>query len=456
MAILFFCLYNKISKMINCRIYKDISLGGGNNGCMLADINAGIQDGLYVYNLDDIKGLVFSGDSRPDKSLFVDTIITSQPFYRIDATSLNYSEEYDDHSYSQKLTATIASVRNEIEEILEAAVHGRYVVAFRVVGETHYKLIGWKEGLSLDDTLTISTDDNSFEITFDGETSFPMMEVDKSNFDLKNKVFEPMFEPLFEAGKVVCSNGWATAMYVVKVNAAGQALDVNNKLCQYSGLPQAAYKLNGVADGGYAIIGTYSSTDFVQGKSVRMFDTTICEMSGSISVTPSSIVLNSTNSTTSITVVSSNEWELITYPSTVELSRTAGGTNDQLVYIYGTEYCGSETLTFRNRVTRQTATLNVRNDRIGIGNSYTYPYATTSVSLTPEVCGNYTASSTIGTVTINDDGSFTLSGIPVSESQQTITVTLVSGSETKQVQIIINGIDTARHARVLSEWCEVA
>ena len=102
--------------MINCNLRNDITIGNGN--CMLSDINAGIQDGLYIFNLDDIKGLIFENDSRPDNSLFVDTIITSQPFYRVDATSIAYSGEYKDHYYAQELTATIISVKSEIENIL--------------------------------------------------------------------------------------------------------------------------------------------------------------------------------------------------------------------------------------------------------------------------------------------------------------------------------------------------
>ena len=339
--------------------------------------------------------------------------------------------------------------------MLQQAVHGKYHVAFKVIGNSNYKLIGWKEGLSLDDDLTISSEDNSFGLTFEGVTSYPMMEADKDNFDLKNKVFEPTFEPLFAAGEVVCSNGWAVAKYVVKVNAAGQALDEDNKLCQYSLKPQDAYKLSGVPDGGYNIIGTYSNNDYIEGKSVRMFDTSLCEVSGSISVSPTAVTLNSTTTAATIAVTSSNEWELVTYPSYVGISRTGGGVNDQTVYLYGTEYCGQEVLTFRNRITKQTANLTVRNDRIDIGDSYTYPNGTTTVTLTPVLCGNYTATSTEGSVTINDDGSFTVSGISTSNNQKTITVTLVSGSEVKTVELIIIGNDTSAHARVIGEWCEV-
>lgn len=439
---------------MNCRLYKDISLGGG-DGCMIQDINIGIQDGLYVFNLDDIQGLAFEDDSRPDNSLFIDTIITSAPFYRIDATSINYNEEYNDHYYTQNLTANIVSVRREIEEIMQAAVHGKYAVAFKVIGESHYKFVGWREGLSLDDVLSISSEDNSFQLTFSGDTTYPMMEADKSNFNLREKVFEATFEPLFEAGKVVCSNGWATAMYVVKVNAAGQALDEDNKLCQYSGKLQDAYKLTGVSDGNYHIIGTFTSSDYFEGKSVRMYDTNICNVQGSITVSPSSVVLNSTANTKTITVTSSNDWELVTYPSVVSISRTGGDPNDQTVYLYGTNACGSETLTFRNKVTKQTATLQVRNDRISIGSSYTYPNCTRNVQLAPVLCGSYSVSTTEGTATVNSDGTFTIGGIECSNDRKVVTVTLVNGTETKQVSLIILGNDTEPGRRAIAEWCEV-
>ena len=308
--------------MIKCKLNRDIALGSGHDACMIVDINVGVFDGLYVFNIEDVQNLVFSGDSRPDDSLYVDTVVTSQPFYRIDATNISYTEEYDDNKYTHSLTASIKSVRNEIEEVLEGALHGKYVVAFQVIGEKDYRFIGWKEGLSLDEQLSISKDNNAYTLTFKGTTTYPSMEVDKSNFDLVNKIFEPMFEPLFEAGKVTCSEGWAVANYVVKVNAAGQPLDANNKLVQYSSLPQDAYKLEGVSDGGYNIIGTYKSTGYVEGKSVRIYDTTLCNVTCSISVSPTQLNFTSTVTSNTLTVTSSNDWELVTYPSYVTMSRT--------------------------------------------------------------------------------------------------------------------------------------
>lgn len=439
---------------INCKLNRDIALGNG-QGCMSVSINAGVSDGLHIFNLEDVKNLIFDEDSRPDKTLYIDTIVTSQPFYRVDATNIQYTEEYDDHSYSHQLTAQIKNVRNEIEEILEAAVHGKYLVAFKVIGESNYRLVGWKEGLSLDETLSIQKDNNAYTLTFKGKTTWPEMECDKSNFDLANKVFDPTFEPLFEAGKVTCLNGWAVANYTVKVNAAGQALDEDNKLVQFSGKKQDAYRLVGVIDGGYNIIGNYQSTDYIEGKAVKIYDTSICSTTCGIRVSPSSISFNSSVQTSAITVTSTNfDWEVATYPSTVTLSRTYGSSNDQLVWVYSNGYCGNETITFKTRNGQCTANLSITNNIIKIDGVYYYPNRTSTVTLTPLTCCNYSGTTSEGTLTINSDGSFTVSGISGSDSEKRVTVTLSCGSETKQVTLVVFGIDTARGRRIISEYCE--
>ena len=338
--------------MKKCKLYRDISVGTGmgGDGCNLVEMNVGISDGLYVFNIDDIDSLVFENDSRADTSLFIETINTSQPYYRIDATNISYEMNYEDESYSHKLTASIKSVRTSIEEVLDDAVHGRYVVAFKVVGEENYKFIGWKEGISLDEVLNISSENNGFTLTFSGTTTYPQMEADKDNFNLANKVFEPIFEPLFEAGKVVCDGGWAIAMYAVKVNAAGQALDSDNKLVQYSGKKQDAYKLASASDGGYNILGTYDNTASYNGKSVRMYDTSLCNVQCTLSISPSTLNFNSTTTSSTISITSNGDWQLISSPSTVSLSMAQGGVNDQTVWVYADGGCGTEILTFKNKI----------------------------------------------------------------------------------------------------------
>ena len=71
--------------------------GHGGDGCNLTDINVGIADGLYVFNLDDIDSLAFEHDLRADNSLMVETINTAQPYYRIDATNITYEVEFGDN-----------------------------------------------------------------------------------------------------------------------------------------------------------------------------------------------------------------------------------------------------------------------------------------------------------------------------------------------------------------------
>ena len=443
--------------MKKCKLYQDISVGTGmgGDGCNLTDINVGVADGLYVYNREDIASLIFESDARADNSLFVETINTSQPYYRIDATDISYQEDYNDHNYTHQLTASIKSVRTDIEEVLQEAVHGNYVVAFRVVGEDNYKIIGWKEGLSLDEILNISSENNAYTLTFSGTTTYPHMSADKDNFNLANKVFEPIFEPLFEAGKVVCQDGWAIAQYVVKVNAAGQALDEDNKLVQYSGKRQDAYKLASASDGNYHILGTYNSDATYNGKAVKIYDTSLCNINCSISISPSTINLNSTTTSTTFSITSNGDWQLVSSPSSVSFSRTNGGVNDQTVWAYSEGHCGTEVLTFKNKNGGCTANLTVNNNIIKIESTYYYPNRTTSVTLKPIACCNYTATSSEGVVVINSDGSFTVSGISGQDAQKTVTVTLSCGSEVKTTSLVIYGINTQRGARAISEYCEV-
>lgn len=443
--------------MKKCKLYKDISVGTGmgGDGCNLTDINIGIADGLYIFNLDDIQSLVFEDDARADNSLFVETINTSQPYYRIDATNISYEENYGDSNYEHSLTASIKSVRTDIEEVLQEAVHGKFVVAFKVIGEENYKFVGWKEGISLTEILNISKENNAYSLTFSGTTTYPHMSADKDNFNLANKVFEPIFEPLFEAGKVVCSDGWAVAQYVVKINAAGQALDRNNKLVQYSGLNQDAYKLTSASDGNYNILGTYDENATYNGKAVKMYDTSLCNVDCSISISPSTVNLNSSTTSAFITLTANNDWELVSPATTVSLSRVEGSRNDQTIWLYSDGNCGSETLTFRNKVGGCTANVSVTNNIIKIDSAYYYPNRTTTMTLKPNACCDYTATSTEGSVTVNSDGSFTVSGISGQDAQKSVTVTLRCGSETKTVELVVYGINTERGAMAISEFCEI-
>lgn len=440
--------------MINCKLNRDIALAGSTGGCMSVTINVGLADGLYIFNLEDVENLIFDGDTRPDSTLLVNTIVTSQPYYRVDATNINYTQEYDDHSYTHQLTADIKNVRNEIEEVLESAVHGKYLVAFKVIGESNYRLVGWKEGLSLDQQLNISSENNAFTLTFNGVTTYPEMEVDKFNFNLAEKVFEPTFEATFVAGKVVCTDGWAVAQYVAKVNAAGLPLDEDNKLCQYSGKPQDAYKLESASDGGYNIIGTYTSETYsVEGKTIKKYDDSLCTVTCSLSISPTSLELTPSNSALTVTVTSDGDWELASYPSYVSLSQTEGVSGSTNVIVYSDENCGNETLTFKNKNGGCTANLGISNNFIKVDNVYYFENNTSTATIYPVACSTYSGNTTEGTLTVNSDSSFTVANIPTSTNQKEVTVTLTSGSVSKDVTLIIYGKNTARGRRAISEFC---
>ena len=78
----------------NCRLNRNITLASLNNvdndPCGMGSTvmsAAGIRDGIYVFNIDDVKNLVFAEDARPDDNLIIKTIVTSEPYYQIGATS---------------------------------------------------------------------------------------------------------------------------------------------------------------------------------------------------------------------------------------------------------------------------------------------------------------------------------------------------------------------------------
>ena len=66
----------------NCRLNRNITLNntteeGLTNGCGSSAVaTGGIRERIYVYNIDDIKKLMFENDRRYDNNLVVETIIT--------------------------------------------------------------------------------------------------------------------------------------------------------------------------------------------------------------------------------------------------------------------------------------------------------------------------------------------------------------------------------------------
>lgn len=456
----------------NCKLLKDITLAsaiGEQGSCSMGSTvmsAAGIRDGLYVYNIEDIKNLVFEDDSRPDNNLVIDTIVTTEPYYTIGATSLSYSESYSDGKWTHQLQGTLGNILTEYEDILGDSVNGKYLVAFKPNGEDKYRVFGWKHGATLNYSTNISSDNTTYSITFEDDSEYPLFGCYSDNFRLDNKVYTPTWKGVISNEYCDISNGKNTGYlkigYVVKVNSAGSSLDINNMLCQYSSLPQVAYKLEGMDDNGYQIIGTYNETQTIHGVTIYQKNTSVCPLndSNTISVSTGTIKLNSTTSLSqSLTLTSDAPWTA-TLPKYCTLNIRNGNAGTYTITFTGGEG-GKETITFKNIATGEKVYVNVDNNIIKVQSTETYPNDTKNVVIPTIVKGessDYTISSSIGKSSINADGSFTISNIPTSQNQIDIDVVLThsnDSNEKKNVKITIIGNDATKAKwNIISQFCE--
>lgn len=458
----------------NCRLNRNITLASLNNvdndPCGMGSTvmsSAGIRDGIYVFNIDDVKNLVFAEDARPDDNLIIKTIVTSEPYYQIGATSLSYTEEYDNGKWTHKLTGTLGNILTEFEDILSDAVNGKYLVCFKPNGEENYRVFGWRYGASVSYSTSIAADNTTYSITFTDTSEYPLFGCFKDNFKVETKVYSPVWKGLVSSEYCEVSGGkntgYLTLGYIVKVNSAGEALDKNNMLCQYSKLKQDAYKLTSVSDGGYNIVGTYNSTDIINGVVVRQKNTNVCPLNntGSITLSTTSIRLNSTTALSGeLTLTSNGPWVLDTTPKycTVNMKSGNAGTS-KLIFTYGNG--GFERLTFKNLATGEEKQVEVHNNIIKVQSEETYPYGTTSVTIPIDVSGDgtdFSISSDKGSGVVNKNGTFTINNIPLSNNTQTINVEVTHGhdsNEKKQVKITIVGNDMSQAKwSIISQFCE--
>ena len=186
----------------NCKLSRNISLnpsGSEANDCGSAEIaSGGISERIYVYNIDDVENLMFENDNRFDDTLIIDTIITSKAYYFIDSTDATYNEKQDGTKHRHTLTITVANTQPITEDTLNEAVHHRYLVAFRPKGAELYRAFGWKEGAGMSYNMDIDESTNSYTITLSDESEYALMSCLADNFKLSDKVFTPIFKPLYD------------------------------------------------------------------------------------------------------------------------------------------------------------------------------------------------------------------------------------------------------------------
>lgn len=272
---------------------------------------------------------------RFDENLIIETIITDSSYFKIDGSSIDYKETFTtNNKHQHTLSLSLNNIHPSLESTLFDAKNGRYIVCFRSKGQDNYRMFGWREGAQMSIELGINESSTGYTVKFTYESIYPLFQVLSDNFKLEDKFYTAIWQPLYNISYCELSGGdrigYAVAQFVVKINQAGQALDRNDQLCSVTGLPQVAYKLNGTSGtGGYEIIGTYSESGVFDGKPVRVYDETLCPPNalGTITVSPTSIKLNTNNSTVAYTVTSSNAWSLKETPTLVSVLPNSGTGN---------------------------------------------------------------------------------------------------------------------------------
>lgn len=461
-----------------CKLTRNITLSSTSSSsggsCEATDISVGVgglRSPAYLYNFEDVQNLKFENDNRADDTYVVDTIITDEPFYSIEFSDATYSETYENGKWTHTLELTINNITTLFEELLAESTNGKYLVCFKPNGDDDYRMFGWRWGASLTYQMNLSSDSLGYTVTLTDESEYPLMSVYNNNFSLADKTFTPIFKVLFDV--VYCeqtsgqNNGYAVAEYVVKVNSAGQALDEDNKLCYYSGKKQDAYKLQGVSDADYHIIGTYTSTAEFEGQPVRVYDSDLCpsQATGTITISGASaatITLDSTVRTMNVTLHSDNNWAMLSSPQYVTVSPQNGNSGNTSILVFHNGVGGQDNIVFQNKITKERVTLTVNVYIIDINSSYTYQNGTTQFILSPRVMGgsrNYTYSiSPSLTASKDSDGNLVCSPT-VSNDEQNFVITFThvnDAQEVKSTNVKILGNNVSPSWQVLSTWCETS
>lgn len=456
--------------MLKCRITQNIHKSCDTH-------NSGIFDKIYLYDFDYIKSLTFSNDTRLDGGKGVSVINSTKDYFVWDVSDGEYTEELDGDTYTHEVTFNIHKTQ-AIEDILSDAKNSYFLVCFRLKSENVYRMVGWELGAKLTYSLTVGEDGNYYTVTFSDEGTYPAFEVSSSNFDYKHKTYTPLYVPNFDFSYCETDSshnmtGYRIAQYVTKQNTAGEALDENNRLCEYSGKKQCAYRLSSVSDSDFQIVGTYETNATFNGQNVRVYDLDGCNgsSSGSIVVSPTELTLSvHSNPTGTVTISTSDRW-FITNNVVFATASPMSGKGDATVaiswngvknkewqniiihdtdtnvqklvniYMYGINIEGDDTISYQ----KPTAIYDVP----CFGSSYGWDYSVTSSSSTMDYTVEENDSASLK-VTINDTTT-----IPPSGAKLTITVWCTNyPSEKVSKTITITSDETNPNWVLVSSYCE--
>lgn len=382
--------------------------------------------------------------------------------------SIDYKEVFtNSNKHQHTLSLSLNNIHPSLESTLFDAKSGRYIVCFRPKGQTNYRMFGWREGAQMSIELGINESSTAYTVKFTHETIYPLFEVYSDNFDLKNKYFSSVWQPLYNISYCELNGtertGFAIAQYVVKVNQAGQALDKNDQLISVTGLKQVAYKLAGTAsDGGYEIIGTYNENGVFDGKPVKVYDETICppNATGTITVSPTTINLNTSNDTGIFTLTSTNPWNLRETPTLVSINPNSGIGNITGA-IRRNNTGGTTTVLFQNRTTREIVQVLVNVYMIKVNNNVVLNSGVQDFSIPVTAEGgsaNFTFT-TPNNMTITRNGNvLNCHIITPSTSTQTYQITVTHADDTTETQTInvtVNGVNNNATWIEVSRYCKL-
>ena len=458
---------------MKCKIHSDITpktpSGQDVTGCGNLDTaTGGIQAAILLFNADEVSNLEFYDDMRFDENLVVETIVTDSTYFKIDGASIDYKETFTtDNKHVHTLTLSLNNIHPSLESTLFDAKNGKYIVCFKPKGQEYYRMFGWKSGATMKIELVINDTSTLYNITFSYESIYPLFQVNSDNFRLEDKYYSPIWNPLYNVSYCELNagsrTGFAIAEYVIKINQAGQALDRNDQLCSITGLPQVAYKYVGTtSDGGYEIVGNYNENGVFDGKPVKVYDETLCppNATGTISVTPTSINLNSTTVQSAFTLTSSNAWSLKETPTLVTVSPNSGTGNASGIIRHNNSG-GTNIILFQNKTTKEIVQVYVNIYLIKVNTSLTYNSGTTDFSIPVTVeggSGNFTYIVPSGLTITRNGNVLNCHVITPTTDEQNYSIVITHGddsSESKTVNVKINGMNVNPNWVVVSQACKL-
>lgn len=342
----------------------------------LEPLNTGpIYPLIYVYNIDSVERCVFKGDSRYDNNNFIEQIVSNEKYYTIDGSDITFNETYNDGKYERNLSLYFNSNSPENTLLLNDAKEHKYLVLFRSYNEPYYRVIGYKFGCNVTTEDNINNTQSDFQITFSEVSEFPTLFADLDLLRVEEKVYPKQWKLLEDF--VAClldddgQNGYWVPQYIVRVNSAGQPLDVDGKVIWFSGKKQEAMYFDEIIpdEDKYEIVGSFSVNSVVEGIAIKQYNPDVCvkQTPNSIYTDVNEIVLWSGKNSEVINLFATDSW-ITNSPYILNPSEGAG---DDTIIVSNPTFEDSSTIRFENLATKEISEVNVRCYYIlGVQDSY--------------------------------------------------------------------------------------